>query len=288
MKIRDMNDQILLRGTHELIALECKTIQQILVHLQEIYDRKLFAKLGYSNLIQFMIKELKLSESSAYRRYQALKLTREIPAAAKMIEDGTLSLCSATKLQTMMNGESSELKTKALEAIQDKSVRESEQIIFKLCPEAEKRVQKKDRVVTIGSTTVRLECTIKKSTLDKLDQLKARTKKYETAELLDLALDIALKQTDPQAIKTRKSKGSINPRIIPAETKRQVYAKAHGKCQYPGCKEIHFLEIDHILPVFKKGENQLGNLQLLCKAHHQLKSLGDTSLSRQYYMVRLE
>src|SRR5690554_6171569 len=64
-----------------LVATERKTLAEIIENLQRVYDTRLFAKMGYSSLIKYLIKECGYSEGAAYRRYQALKLTKEIPEA---------------------------------------------------------------------------------------------------------------------------------------------------------------------------------------------------------------
>jgi hypothetical protein len=77
------NEKQLLLNLKTLVATDRKTLSDILKHLQIVYDTRLFAKLGHSSLHKYLIKELGYSESAAFRRVQALKLVKEIPATKK-------------------------------------------------------------------------------------------------------------------------------------------------------------------------------------------------------------
>lgn len=89
-------------------------MSDILKHLQNVYDTRLFAKLGHSSLHKYLIKELGYSESAAFRRVQALKLVKEIPSTKKLIEEGALNLSGITQLQTMLKGKTTEVKKEAI------------------------------------------------------------------------------------------------------------------------------------------------------------------------------
>lgn len=60
--------------------------------------------------------------------------------------------------------------------------------------------------------------------------------------------------------------------------KKQVYMKSKGQCSFVAknghkCLETHGLEIDHIFPKAKGGNDSVQNLRLLCKAHNQLEAI---------------
>lgn len=112
--------------------------------------------------------------------------------------------------------------------------------------------------------------------MDKMKQMKARTKIYDTEALLGRVLDIALKETDLTQKRSRKSKPSKRQRHISAAVKKKVYARAHYRCEHPGCDEMNYLEFDHIRPIALGGQSNLDNIRLVCRAHNQFyaKSLG--------------
>lgn len=60
---------------------------------------------------------------------------------------------------------------------------------------------------------------------------------------------------------------------IPPATVRLVWARDQGRCQTPGCRSAHSLEIHHIVPRCEGGSHDPSNLTLRCgschRAHHE-------------------
>lgn len=255
----------------KLVATERQTLIQIIEYLQVVYDTRLFAKLGHSSLIKYLIRELGYSEAAAYRRMQALKLTREIPVAKKMVKDGTLTLSNIAQVQTMLADKDSQTKAKAIKAIAGQSSTDAKKTLFNFAPEKEKikrASQKKD-----SRETTRVSVSLSDTAMAKMDILKARTKCYELGELIELALDLALSATDVTKKRTNQTKKTTKGRTIAAKVKKAVYVRAEGRCEHPGCDEIHFLEYDHKTPVCQGGGNELSNIRLVCRAHNQLYAI---------------
>lgn len=55
---------------------------------------------------------------------------------------------------------------------------------------------------------------------------------------------------------------------IPMPTRRQVYTRAHGHCEWLGCLATKNLEIHHING--DPSDHSPDNLILLCKKHHNI------------------
>jgi len=75
----------------------------------------------------------------------------------------------------------------------------------------------------------------------------------------------------------RTSKGSDDPRCVPASVQREVWERDGGQCTFVSvdghrCEARRWLEIDHIQPVARGGEATAGNLRLRCKAHNQYEA----------------
>ncbi len=57
--------------------------------------------------------------------------------------------------------------------------------------------------------------------------------------------------------------------VIPPRLRRQVLARDHTRCQYPGCRHTRFLQIHHRVPFAQGGRTELGNLVTLCSGCHR-------------------
>ncbi len=276
MQLTTYEKQLLLT-LKNLVTIERKTLSDILKHLQTVYDTRLFAKLGYSSLHKYLIKELGYSESAAFRRVQALKLVKEIPSTKKMIEDGSLNLSGITQLQTMLKDKSTEVKKEAIEKVKNISTAEARTTLFELCPE--KETHPRDHKKQVSATHTRFSMTLSITATEKIEKVKAQTKKYDNNELMDYLLDLALgTHAKKQNIKAKTVYVSKNPRTISPTIKREVFKRAGGKCEHPGCNEIHYLEYDHCTTVALGGGNNFDNIRLVCKAHNQLYAIEQLGL----------
>ena len=99
-KLTSLSDSNLLSQTKLLVQKERKITVEVLEHLCEIDQRKLYLKRGFSSLFNYATKELGYSEGSTYRRINAMKLCREFPETAFKIQNGNLNLTTASQLQS--------------------------------------------------------------------------------------------------------------------------------------------------------------------------------------------
>ena len=257
-----ISNNILLNETKKLVVQERKTLNQILTHLKEIERRKAYCPLGYSSLMKYLIYELKYSESAAYRRIQALKLTKFLPKAKKMIESGELSLTTISLVQSSFKDEQESIP-EILQKVKNKTARECQQIIGDLRPQQKKREQK----IILNSTETRVTWNLTNDVLDKMDKLQSLTKLYDTNSILNEVFDLAIKKLDP--VNKRSNKVKTTSKTVSSLSKKKLYQRADGRCEYPGCKERHFLEIEHVTPKALGGSNDFSNLKLFCKSHNQ-------------------
>jgi hypothetical protein len=67
----------------------------------------------------------------------------------------------------------------------------------------------------------------------------------------------------------------VGPReIIPAAVRRAVWVRDGGRCSWPldgggTCGSTHRLELDHVVPWARGGEDTVANLRLTCAAHNR-------------------
>jgi hypothetical protein len=68
-----LTDDTLLRDLTALIVRERTSIAEILAHIAEVDDRRLFAPRGYSSMFSYCLEELHFSEDAAAKRIQAAR-----------------------------------------------------------------------------------------------------------------------------------------------------------------------------------------------------------------------
>ena len=64
-------------------------------------------------------------------------------------------------------------------------------------------------------------------------------------------------------------------RTVSERTKKEVAALANWKCQRCGELVNANYEIDHVIPLFRAGDNAVENLQCLCPDCHRTKTASD-------------
>jgi hypothetical protein len=86
--------------------------------------------------------------------------------------------------------------------------------------------------------------------------------------------------------KANTGDGNVNPsvgtaqrkgRYIPQETKRIVFARAGGRCEFVGsdghrCASTYQLEVDHLQCWSQGGGNEADNLSLKCRSHNSYRT----------------
>ncbi len=75
--------------------------------------------------------------------------------------------------------------------------------------------------------------------------------------------------------KGKKRTGAARTRHIPQAVRDEVFVRDGGMCTFVStdgkrCGETRNLEIDHIIPYAKGGDNSPENLRLLCAQHNRL------------------
>ncbi len=103
-----------------------------------------------------------------------------------------------------------------------------------------------------------------------------------------------LSENNPKENKlaTNKLTGSYKKRTraTPASVRDKVYKRDGGRCTFVGengkrCSSTWNIEIDHIVPFAKGGDNSPGNLRLLCAKHNLLeaqRAYGEDFMKKYY------
>ncbi len=275
---------------------------EIISLLEEVSSRRIYLQRGYGSLIEYCIKELNYSESSAYRRISAMRVAKELPQVKEAIATGKLNLVNVARAQTHFQKEAQNKKTltcfekaKVLETLENQSSRQAEKILLQLSPQSP---LPKEKIREVSPTHTQVSLVFSEELMQKLSELKDllshKNPNPNTTELIELLADMALKKLRMKETsakmqcatsagvtdkKTEENK-RINSRVyIPINLKRKVWHKAQGQCQYQDiqserrCESKFQLQNEHKQPVAKGGKNSEENLELLCAAHNRLRAI---------------
>jgi hypothetical protein len=177
----------------------------------------IYAKLKYSSLFDYCVKNLGYSEATAYRRINCLKLIKEMPEISKKLKTGKVTVSSLSTLQSFIKHEkkhnnkiySDQKKQELLFKIENKTKKQTEKVLTEISPKFTK--QDKERIITPTETEIRFNINEKtKKKLEKIKELishKNPNPSYE--ELFDYMADIVIDKIDPEK-KAKRSLGRQN------------------------------------------------------------------------------
>ena len=244
----------------------------IIEKLQSVEDQRLYLQLGYNSLFDYLVRGLGYSESAAYLKQSCVRLGREIPEVHQKLSSGELTASSLSMAFKTLKTKSTDEKKEILSRMENQPSREVKKILAEINPDPVPIKIEKTEYQT--KVILRLELTHRQNR--KLERLKAlKSHQGDLSQLLERIIDKELAAYENTKFKTTRSK---NPRFVSKTLRNQLLAKADYKCEFPGCRSAHFLQIDHRVPVSKGGLAQPENLQVLCSAHNQMKGNSQVDL----------
>jgi hypothetical protein len=128
-----MNDDDLLACTRELARQSCATEAELVLHLAEIDDRKLYAERAFPSMHVFCVKELGFSDGAAYNRIGVARAARRWPAVLDALRTGAVHLSGLRVLVPHFTDDSHE---SLLAEAAGKSKREIEEMAARLSPKS--------------------------------------------------------------------------------------------------------------------------------------------------------
>ena len=252
----------------ELRQKERRITSDILNKLQQMEDGRGYLDMGYSSLFDYLVRGLNYSEATAYQRQACVRLAKEVPEIKQKIDQGSLTLSAVTTAFKHLRKRPLAEKRKVLKSLENKSSREVKAMFLE--PHSPIKIKK---IEYVDKVHLRLELTHEQN--QKLEKLKAlKSHKYNIESLLIHLIEKELKSFESVQMKSSKSKEdfneprSKNPRQISKRLRNDVLKTANYKCQFPGCESDHFLQLDHISPVRRGGDQRRNNLQVLCANHN--------------------
>jgi hypothetical protein len=254
----------------KLVQMERRLNSKILTLLQQVEDDRSYLAWGYSNLFQYLVQGLGYSEALAYQRKAALKICKTLPEVKAKLDQGSLSLTTLARANKILNTKTKDEKRNLISDLENKTTRQIDQILARENPGSFPIPRSEKRFVTGNTVRVTIDLTEEEfASLERLKALKSHTAK----NLKEVIVMLAEKELEKYNRTSKFSSKSKNPRQIKVTLKNHLLQKAKYKCQFPGCEQDHFLQVDHIQSVSKGGNSEPSNLQILCQAHNRFKYL---------------
>jgi hypothetical protein len=180
------------------VSTERNATYKVLNYLSEIESRRLHLEEGYSSMFDFCLKFLGYDESQTHRRLSAMRLMREIPQIEPKVISGELSLTALSKAKTTFNKIAKNKaalnvrdKVEILKTLENKSIRECELELIKICPEIVPLKSEVERLLTEDLSELKI--ILNKATLSKIARLKNhfshKNPNMTTAELFTLLVN---------------------------------------------------------------------------------------------------
>jgi len=304
MELKKLSDDQLLESLGEQFVIDRKTSHFILLHLKEIWTRRLYAKRGYPNLMSMLIKHFHQSETAANQRLKCLELMLDVPIVEERLIAGDLNMSTVAMAQRQIKREekitgkkvSKGKKAEIVESITNKTMASAEIELFKLLPETASHPQTYERRVSENAT--RLSLTLPDDVRDMMNQLKEIWAHVDPSmdhiEVMRRSFKIALQKVDPsQKVNSNNAKASQSTRHLTESVKhrgtksltyygkafdRELWQRAGSQCEFVDeqtgrrCDCRFGLQREHVIPLALGGTNTLSNMQLLCATHNQLRA----------------
>jgi len=300
MILSSLSDESLHTKTLEAAQCEKSATLTLLLHLQEIDQRRLYAEKGFPTLWAYVHECLGYSESQTSERVNSMRLMRKVPAIQKELSENKVTLTSLSKLATHVRRENAS-SAEALQLLSEISGKTSRQVDQLLAKNTTVEILL-DKQKVISPKTTRLLLDVDEeflSLLERVRELKGHPGSG-TQELLKIGLravvqksDVQRNRTQPLAnIKQASSIPSDSPpeglrareagppsRYIPVYVKNEIRRRSQDRCEYVDpssgkrCLSRFRLEFDHIQPFSQGGPSTPENLRHYCAAHNRLAAV---------------
>jgi len=306
-----LSNEALLREVVVIAGRERTATAELLAHIAEIDERKLYLPAGYASMHAYCVGELKLSEEMTSKRVAAARAARQFPAIFTMVADGRLCLSAITVLRPVLTPENAE---DLLGAAAGKTRVELEQVLAERFPRLElatglapvrvvdTAAPCTDRsspgtidlhpmppvrdVQPVAPERFTLQVTIDRATHDLLrqaqDLLGHQVINGDLGAVLHHVLSLGVRQLEKKRFGAAERpracpRPSANTRHIPFHVRRVIWERDAGQCTFVSerghrCTERKGLEFDHIEPVARGGRTTVDNLRLRCRAHNQYEA----------------
>jgi len=94
-----LTDGVLMRDLRTLVTQGRATTAELLAHLAEVEERRLYLPAGCASMYTYCVQELRMSEDAALKRIRVARVAREFPVLFAALADGRLNLSAVLMLK---------------------------------------------------------------------------------------------------------------------------------------------------------------------------------------------
>lgn len=273
MNLSKLTDKQLAAETQRVVKLEKASIYKVLLHLKEVFRRRMHLDFNKQSLHQYCVEILGYTSGEAHYRVSAVMLMMDSPVIEKTIEQGELSLTGAVIAHNFISGLEGKIdvreKEKIVQKVKGKSSVEAREI---LSPKTSRK-----RVGRVLDPRLKINEKIQQQVAE-LVQLTGQ----DELKLLEKLLGKEIKQVKEQRMKiaNKAVRGAQKrSRYIPRRVVAQVRMRAEDQCEFlcrhngERCGERGRLELHHVREFALGGEHSLQNLRLFCERHNRRQAI---------------
>jgi hypothetical protein len=287
MALTHLSDDELVTSLHGLCLDVRRLDARVVVHLVEVEDRRLYLKAACSSLFDFCVRRLQMSEGAAFRRINAARLVRRLPALLAHLESGVVHLSTLVLLRDHLT--ESNVDELAV-ATARKPKREVEELVARLAPRPDvpSKIRKlpacAKRIEPLSESRYKVQLTASAELRAKLeratDLMRHRNPSGDLAVVVEQALDALLEKLEKERLaktsRPRRTAARVTKKgYVAAAVRRDVFARHGEQCAFVDaqgrrCESRAFLELDHVDSRALGGSDAAENLRILCRGHNQL------------------
>jgi hypothetical protein len=105
LALRRVPDDELLRRLSELVCRSRRVEADLVAHIGEVDERRLFARQAFPSMFAYCTECLHLSEAEAYRRITVSRAARQHPEVLEALRDGRLHLSGLARLVPLLTAD---------------------------------------------------------------------------------------------------------------------------------------------------------------------------------------
>jgi hypothetical protein len=286
MALTHLSDDELVTSLHGLCLDVRRLDARVVVHLVEVEDRRLYLKAACSSLFDFCVRRLQMSEGAAFRRINAARLVRRLPALLAHLESGVVHLSTLVLLRDHLT--ESNVDELAV-ATARKTKRVGVELVARLAPRPDvpSKIRKlpacAKRIEPLSESRYKVQLTASAELRAKLeratDLMRHRNPSGDLAVVVEQALDALLEKLEKERLaktsRPRRTARVTKKGYVAAAVRRDVFARDGEQCAFVDaqgrrCESRVFLELDHVESRALGGSDAAENLRVLCRGHNQL------------------